>query len=309
MVAAVRGKQQRASAFERAARARAASRGAVGTRHLYQIDLDRWLSWCAAHKHDPTKPSLHAATAYRDELQAAHAPLTVRRMLAALSSMYEAAVNQEKPAASWNPFKGEALPRPPATSFAKTEAISDDDARKIIAAAEADNTAVGARDAAILRLFYETGLRRASVASMTRASLFIRNQQLVARVIVKGAKEAEVEIPEGAAAALVGWLKRSASYTCDLTYVFPGRVRGPIGRSTINKLVTRRAAEAGVEDVHPHCFRAAYITAALNAKQPLYEVQASVHHSDPNTTLRYDRGVRGTGVTSAVAEFRKKKGT
>lgn len=60
--------------------------------------------------------------------------------------------------------------------------------------------------------------------------------------------------------------------------------------------------------MHPHQFRATFITEALDAGVPLHEVQAAVHHADPRTTQRYDRGARGAGVTAALEKFRREHG-
>src|SRR5579872_7332892 len=79
------------TAFERAARTHIASRGSSGTRSLYTLDLDRWLAFCKKHRHDVEVPTLEAATAYRDQLATQFAALTLRRILSALASMYEAA--------------------------------------------------------------------------------------------------------------------------------------------------------------------------------------------------------------------------
>ena len=119
--------------FEKAARAHAASRAATGTRELYNRDLDCWLSWCVKQKVNPAKPKLADATAYRDSLMSRDKPLTVRRKLAALSSMYEAAINQEQPLATWNPWRK--LPRPPADAYARTEALSTAECEALLAAA------------------------------------------------------------------------------------------------------------------------------------------------------------------------------
>ena len=42
--------------------------------------------------------------------------------------------------------------------------------------------------------------------------------------------------------------------------------------------------------VSPHSLRYAFITAALDARVPLRDVQEAASHADPRTTMRYDRG-------------------
>lgn len=47
--------------------------------------------------------------------------------------------------------------------------------------------------------------------------------------------------------------------------------------------------QAGLERIHPHMLRAAFITAALDAGVPLRDVQVAARHADPRTTTVYDR--------------------
>jgi site-specific recombinase XerD len=291
------------SDFERAAREHAASRGAKGTRALYSADLTTWLAFCDAQSFDPARPTRAAVIAYRDKLQASVADATVRRTLAALSSMYDNALDDEgKPVASWNPFRK--LPRPAAVTHGLTESVTDEAAQAVIAEAEKDSSYFGVRDAALIRLLYDTGLRVSSVVALKRTSLFRRGTQLLLRVVVKGGKQKEVEIPDEAAEALDRWLYIAS----DSEFVFPARGgKGAFATKAVNKRLDVYAKAAGVGHVHPHQFRAAYITSALDAGVPLNEVRASVHHEDPKTTLRYDRKERGAGVTAAVSAFREEK--
>src|SRR5262249_47922113 len=43
------------------------------------------------------------------------------------------------------------------------------------------------------------------------------------------------------------------------------------------------------QEHRPHTLRHAFITAALDAGVPLRDVQEAASHSDPRTTIRYDR--------------------
>jgi integrase/recombinase XerD len=45
---------------------------------------------------------------------------------------------------------------------------------------------------------------------------------------------------------------------------------------------------AGLERIHPHMLRAAFIMAALDAGVPLRDVQIAARHADPRTTTLYD---------------------
>ena len=46
---------------------------------------------------------------------------------------------------------------------------------------------------------------------------------------------------------------------------------------------------AGLDRIHPHMLRAAFIMAALDAGVPLRDVQIAARHADPRTTTVYDR--------------------
>ncbi len=56
-------------------------------------------------------------------------------------------------------------------------------------------------------------------------------------------------------------------------------------------IVRRLAKRAGTDKrISPHSLRHSFITAALDAGVPLRDVQEAASHSDPRTTMRYDRG-------------------
>ena len=76
------------------------------------------------------------------------------------------------------------------------------------------------------------------------------------------------------------------------------RTCGPIlRRADCARLDTRTAyrwvraigKRAGLDHVHPHMLRAAFIMAALDAGVPLRDVQLAARHADPRTTTVYDR--------------------
>ncbi len=272
---------------------------------MYNLDLDSWLAHCDSAQIDPSAPTLEAAISFREAIERDKAPQTVRRTLSALSSMYAYAIEAEphNPRATCNPFRTRSLPRPPASAYGHTEALSTEDALKVIAEVEKDPSQLARRDLAILRLLYDTGMRVSSAVALLRQNLFVRDGQMYVRVTVKGGKVREAPIPETATRAIEHWLSTSG-HTARCVFPRPDGL-GPLTTKSVNKRLEMYGKRAGVARVHPHRFRASYITAALDAGIPLHEVQASVHHEDPKTTLRYDRGKRGAGVADAVAKFRE----
>lgn len=277
--------------FEQSAREHIASRGAKETRAIYTADLIRWITFCALEAVDPDTPPFAIAVKFRDTLVDKFAGSTVRRILAELSSMYDAA-------GLINHFKsGKRLTRPAVDSIGATQEFSIRETEDLLKA-----VCNHPRDAAIIQILYDTGLRISEVLSIRRDQLHWRGDtvSLVAKVKKRGLVESV--LPVTSALVIKQWLEVAPASR----FLFPaGRGLGRIASSTFRERLIAIGKIAKVHNVHPHRFRATYITTALSAGIPLQEVQASVHHVDPNTTLRYDRGVRGTGVTTFVAEFRK----
>lgn len=281
------------------------------TREAYNEDLDRWLEFCASTGADPQNPPGVAITTFRDHLIASFAPASVRRILAALSSTYSG-LRKLGGGVQLNPFDPDVLPWPMAPAGGHTPAVAAEDAEAMIALCEEeskqnDDVSIAKnalRDAAILRLLYDTGLRRASVAGLLRVNIRKEGRRVLLRVVVKGGKEEEVSLPEITASALNTWLKVNG----DSPYVFPASRGGShLHPNVLNRILTERGNQAGVEHVHPHAFRASFVTAAYDTGLPEHEIQGSVHHSDPKVTRMYDRRARGLGVAEAVAEQRGKR--
>ena len=64
-----------------------------------------------------------------------------------------------------------------------------------------------------------------------------------------------------------------------------------LDRHASARIVRRLTKAAGIEKrISPHSLRHSFITAALDAGVPLRDVQEAASHSDPRTTMRYDRG-------------------
>lgn len=284
-------------AFERAAQAVIAAKRSPHTKSAYTQDLGLWLTFCDEEGVDPSMATLEDSTAFRDELVLEGAKATVIRRLAAMSSVYRAL--HKGAAVRSNPFHPAMLAWPTGNMLPKTRLVTDEHALAMIDHAMADKRAeIGVRDAAILRLLYDTGLRRVSVAQIERKTYVDGCIQAV----VKGSKEVELELPQTCRAAIDRWLAVAPSSD----HLFPGYDGSHLNVATINKIVKLRARAIGAPHVHPHSFRAAFVTAAYDAGLPEHEIQASVHHSDPKTTRRYDRKVRGRAVASAVEKFRNK---
>src|ERR671914_20390 len=134
------------------------------TRRAYQIDLKDFMSFVGI-----TNPSdfrmvtrAHLIVWRKDLEQRELGGATIRRKLAALSSMFEYLC--ERNAVETNPVKG--VKRPKVESYeGKTPALGDHQARKLLDAPDA-STVKGKRDRALLSLLLYHALRREEVVAL-----------------------------------------------------------------------------------------------------------------------------------------------
>jgi integrase len=269
------------------------SRRTENTRKAYTADFSAWLTFCYSRGHDPGQPSLPVAVLFRKHLEEKFGPATVARVLATCSILYRGF--QANDMVRVNPFDRTILPRPPKSKEGKTPTVPEADAQKILATAAKDRTPSGRRDYAVLRLLYDTGLRRSSLVSIQRS--LINREKLETRIFIKGGREEKVNFPQESLEALDAWL--AVSPEGDLVF--------DLDLATVNKIVAALAKRAGVPHVHPHQFRASFITDAYEAKIPEKEIQGASHHARVDTTNSYNRNEHGGGVANAVASWRRRK--
>jgi integrase/recombinase XerD len=286
-------------AFARAAEGVIAERS-HHTRVAYTRDLRHWLAYCEDHELHPATAQVRDARAYSDSLEGR--PATRRRRVAALSSIYEKLSRADEPVTSRNPFHPRALEWPKVANAGSTPLVSDADVDTMLTNARRDrNRQRGLRDAALLGVLYDTGMRRESAATARRADFDAKRRLL--KVIGKGDKEARVTLSPRTVDALHAWLQIAPRST----YLFCAQDGAQLHPASVYYVVRERGRRAGVGRVTPHQFRVTFITTALDAAIPLHEVQAAVGHADAKTTLRYDRAQRGEAVFDQLAARRGRK--
>jgi site-specific recombinase XerD len=151
--------------------------------------------------------------------------------------------------------------RPPAVPEQPVPILSDDELTRLLKAA-AGNTFEQRRDTALLRFLLDTGARAAEVMGLRTTDLDFDAD--IAHVMGKGRRARAVPFGNRTADALRRYLRLRARHpladTTDALWV--GR-KGPLGDSGLRQLLERRAADAAVENVHPHRFRHTFAHAWL----------------------------------------------
>ncbi|MGH3187635.1 MAG: tyrosine recombinase XerC [Streptosporangiaceae bacterium] len=149
--------------------------------------------------------------------------------------------------------------------------------------------AVVLRDAAILELFYATGIRVSELCGMDAASL--DHGRRTARVRGKGDKERTVPVGVPALRAVTRWLQAGRPVLATAVSgpaLFLGVRGGRLDPRTARRIVHDRLREAGtVRDAGPHGIRHAAATHLLEGGADLRSVQEILGHSSPATTQIY----------------------
>jgi site-specific recombinase XerD len=216
---------------------------------------------------------------------------TIRRRLAALSSLYKHLVRHDH--AARNPV-GE-VERPAINrDEGSTLAFAKAQARKMLDA-PAEDTVAGVRDRAILSVGLQVGLRRAEIAALKVGDL---HQNRGYDSLRKGGRRDALAINPQTAARLRAYLE-AAGHGAD--------VDGPLFRplrhngkrrderrgmdpDAIDRVVRKYAGELGLDRGYSaHSMRATFITTALENGAQLEDVQKAAGHRDPGTTKLYDR--------------------
>jgi site-specific recombinase XerD len=126
--------------------------------------------------------------------------------------------------------------------------------RAVLATAADRKSFRDVRDAAVIRLWLDTGLRRSELAGLTVADVDLSAGE--ASVMGKGRKPRRVAFGRATATALARYMRlRGRHPRADLPALWLGdRGRGPVDGASLYTMLTRRAEQAGVK-LHPHQLR------------------------------------------------------
>jgi len=237
--------------------------------------------------------------AWRKELEVrALSPATIRRKLAALSSLFDYLC--ERNAVAGNPVDG--VKRPLANgNEGSTPALGDAQARKLLDAPPAD-TLKGMRDRAILAVLLYHGLRREELCRLLVKDVQSREGVMHFRVCGKRGKIRYIPV-HAAAQRLIGEYLGMAKHGYDLGGPLfrpvrnnrtPEKLKRPLDPASVYRNIVRHyGLMAGVSgDVIGLCVHSLRATAATNAlshQADIAKVQEWLGHANVSTTRLYDR--------------------
>jgi site-specific recombinase XerD len=206
---------------------------------------------------------------------------------------------------------GLASTNPASTKFVAPPEVSTDGAGRALTVKEVSHvlagpnreTAIGARDYAILLLMLRTSLRVSEVCALMRSSIKWSHGRWIVKFQVKGGRERRIPLPTDVREAIEAYIKldwkRREMLLSDGedSYLFQPHTNyrtlvfnKPLSARMVWNIVSRWADYGGVGKLSPHDLRRTAITRALDQGLSYRQVQMMSGHKDPKTVMRYDHG-------------------
>lgn len=152
-----------------------------------------------------------------------------------------------------------------------------------------DQTSVeGARDFAMLELFYNCGLRRQELININLHDVDLRNLQI--RVLGKRSRERLLPLGRAAMHAIAQWLERRKEFCCDHNEpaLFVNRRGKRMTAVQVYHAVRKYLKQVTeLDKAHPHVLRHSFATHLLDGGADLMAVKEMLGHSTLSTTQIY----------------------
>jgi site-specific recombinase XerD len=266
------------------------------TRRAYELDLRDFRRFVGIGRPEEFRRVQRAhVIAWRKKMEKARlAPASIRRRLSALSALFDFLC--ERNAVIFNPVKGVLRPAEGANE-GKTSALSDDQAKRLLAAPDV-TTLKGKRDRAILAVLLYHALRRAELCKLAVKDYRERRGVKTFAVHGKGNKLRWLPVHPAAVGLIENYLD-AAGHRSDadgalfrpLNSRTGNLTRAVSGTSISTHIVKHYAEVAGIPiwAARPHSLRATAATNALENGADIAKVQEWLGHSNISTTRLYDK--------------------
>lgn len=147
------------------------------------------------------------------------------------------------------------------------------------------NTEIGCRNAAMIWLFLDTGLRCAELVGLEMENLFLPTRRL--KILGKGRKERIVPFGHQTKRLLERYLHHLRPEPLQKDRVFLNSEGYPITENTIKMVVRRAARTANIPRLHIHLLRHTFACRFVLRGGDTMWLQLIMGHESIETTLRY----------------------
>jgi len=261
------------------------------TRRAYKVDVREFLEWCEGEGlglREVQRKHGNAFLSYLIDL--GRTGTTVGRKLAAAKMFCEYLYCEEY--LDRNPLhfvrfryqQGEG----------RTTWLPEAEFRALLATATTTNAPL--RDFMLCALLGLNGLRINEVRTARVERLEMTGGIQTLWVTRKGGKKTRVPLDPRIAAVLdeyLAWLGNPKRGWLMVSITREGQPKmplRPVEKVSVGRRLKKLAAEAGINtDISPHSLRRSFATLALGKGWPLHYVQAAMGHSNPTTTMRYNK--------------------
>lgn len=224
--------------------------------------------------------------AFRDDLLAqGMKPSTVNRKLSSVRAFFNDLMLRGK--IQINPAHPKLVRSPKRGNVQKMEALTASEVKAFLKTIDR-STPIGRRDYALIMADLHLGLRRSEVCSLKTDQFKTASDRAYVYLRSKGEKERLVGINQDLEHALKDYHQDRGG---EPGYLFPGQEAGThIAEDSFWKIAKKYLEAAGItKKVGTHGFRSTFITMNIEAGTPLSEIQKTVGHTNPDTTLGYAR--------------------
>ncbi len=144
-----------------------------------------------------------------------------------------------------------------------------------------DGSRLGLRDRAILEVLYSAGLRVSELVRVNDADIDMEAGTV--KVMGKGSRERLAPLGKHACAALSAWLSVRGEAEATFTNYLGGR----LSTRSVQKMIDRYAAKAGLGKMTPHSLRHSMATHLLDRGADIRAVQEMLGHQSITSTQIY----------------------
>ncbi len=185
-----------------------------------------------------------------------------------------------------NPCEGVRAPRSPRHL---PNALSVDEAARLLEPDGEGDALLNVRDAAIFELFYSSGLRLAELAALDCDAFDSALNEGEIRVLGKRNKARLIPVGNKARAALAAWAELRPSLAAEgEAALFVGRRGKRLGHRAIQLRLAEQGRQMGLpRHVHPHMLRHSFASHVLQSSGDLRAVQEMLGHASIASTQVY----------------------